>query len=182
MSGTVVIGLVLLAVALAVRSVSGNRHVRGRLFGSAVAFGGYAVAHSVLLYGDLTPEFRQQIVSFAPLLLAWGLISSLVAIAINPWRGDRAPERFPNIVQDTLAIGLFTIASTVVLQEKIVATTAVGAVVIGFALQDTLGNLFAGLAIQIEKPFRIGHWVRVAGQEGIVYEITWRATKIRTDA
>jgi small-conductance mechanosensitive channel len=39
--------------------------------------------------------------------------------------------------------------------DKIVATTAVGAVVIGFALQDTLGNLFAGLAIQIEKPFRV---------------------------
>ena len=182
MSGTVVIGLVLLAVALAVRSASGNRHVRGRLFGAAVAFGGYAVARSVLLYADLTPEFRQQIVAFAPLMLAWGLISSLVAIAINPWRVDRAPERFPNIVQDALAIGLFAIVSTVVLQEKILATTAVGAVVIGFALQDTLGNLFAGLAIQIEKPFRIGHWVRVAGQEGVVYEITWRATKIRTDA
>jgi CRP-like cAMP-binding protein len=56
----------------------------------------------------------------------------------------------------------------------------VGAVVIGFALQDTLGNLFAGLAIQIEKPFRVGHWVNVAGKDGMVSEVTWRATKIRT--
>ena len=46
-----------------------------------------------------------------------------------------------------------------ILQEKVFAATAVGAVVIGFALQDTLGNLFAGLAIQIEKPFRVGQWV-----------------------
>ena len=52
--------------------------------------------------------------------------------------------------------------------------------VIGFALQDTLGNLFAGLAIQIEKPFRVGHWVHIAGKDGMVHEITWRATKIRT--
>ena len=69
-----------------------------------------------------------------------------------------------------------------ILQERIFATTAVGAVVIGFALQDTLGNLFAGLAIQIEKPFRVGHWVRVADTDGQVSEITWRATKVRTKA
>ena len=66
--------------------------------------------------------------------------------------------------------------------DRIVATTAVGAVVIGFALQDTLGNLFAGLAIQIEKPFRVGHWVTIGGVDGIVSEVTWRATKIRTKA
>lgn len=55
-----------------------------------------------------------------------------------------------------------------------------GAVVVGFALQDTLGNLFAGLAIQIERPFRVGNWIRVVDREGQVQEITWRATKLRT--
>jgi CRP-like cAMP-binding protein len=64
----------------------------------------------------------------------------------------------------------------------VLATTAVGAVVIGFALQDTLGNLFSGLAIQIEKPFRVGHWVTIGGMDGLVSEVTWRATKIRTKA
>jgi CRP-like cAMP-binding protein len=59
-------------------------------------------------------------------------------------------------------------------------TSAVGAVVVGFALQDTLGNLFAGLAIQVEKPFRVGHWVRVGEFEGRVQEVTWRATKLLT--
>ena len=54
--------------------------------------------------------------------------------------------------------------------------------VIGFALQDTLGNLFAGLAIQIEKPFRVGQWVRIADIDGQVSEITWRACKVRTKA
>jgi len=54
--------------------------------------------------------------------------------------------------------------------------------VVGFALQDTLGNLFSGLAIQIEKPFRVGHWISIGGREGQVQEITWRATKLRTKA
>jgi CRP-like cAMP-binding protein len=68
------------------------------------------------------------------------------------------------------------------LREQLLTTSAVGAVVIGFALQDTLGNLFAGLAIQIEKPFRVGQWVQFGDREGQVQEITWRATKLRTKA
>ncbi|MEK9145371.1 MAG: prepilin-type N-terminal cleavage/methylation domain-containing protein, partial [Elusimicrobiota bacterium] len=43
------------------------------------------------------------------------------------------------IVQDSIVIGLFALAATLILQDRIFATTEVGAVVIGFALQDTLG-------------------------------------------
>jgi len=75
---------------------------------------------------------------------------------------------------------LFAVIGTVVLREQLLTTSAVGAVVVGFALQDTLGNLFAGLAIQIEKPFRVGQWVAIGDREGQVEEITWRATKLRT--
>jgi CRP-like cAMP-binding protein len=75
---------------------------------------------------------------------------------------------------------LFAVIGTVVLREQLLTTSAVGAVVVGFALQDTLGNLFAGLAIQIEKPFRVGQWVAIGDKEGQVQEITWRATKLRT--
>jgi len=42
-----------------------------------------------------------------------------------------------------------------VMDEKFVTTSAVGAVVAGLALQDTLGNLVSGLAIQVEKPFQL---------------------------
>jgi len=55
--------------------------------------------------------------------------------------------------------------------------------VLGFALQDTLGNAFAGLAIQSEKPFHVGQWVKIGADfEGRVAEVTWRATKLRTKA
>lgn len=101
-------------------------------------------------------------------------------MAANPWRQDRPSDRFPAIVQDFVVIVLFMIIGTVLLREQLLTTSAVGAVVVGFALQDTLGNLFAGLAIQIEKPFRVGHWVQIADREGQVQEITWRATKLRT--
>jgi CRP-like cAMP-binding protein len=95
---------------------------------------------------------------------------------------DRPSDRFPAIVQDFTVIVLFVAIGTVLLREQLLTTSAVGAVVVGFALQDTLGNLFAGLAIQIEKPFRVGQWVQFGDREGQVAEITWRATKLRTKA
>lgn len=41
---------------------------------------------------------------------------------------------------------------------------------------------FAGLAIQVDRPFKVGHWIRVGDFDGQVVEVTWRATKIRTKA
>jgi small-conductance mechanosensitive channel len=147
-----------------------------------VIFAVDAIGAAALRYASLAPALQSQLQMILPLVLAAGAINALVALIINPWRADRLPDRFPKIVQDAIFIALFAVAAVLVLQERILATTAVGAVVIGFALQDTLGNLFAGLAIQIEKPFQVGHWVSLAGHDGRVSEITWRATKIRTKA
>ena len=176
----VIVGLALLLASLVLRRATINRHIRGRLFLSASLFAIYTSAALALASLPLAPDTSQQIRDVIPLLLAFGAINLIVALSINPWHSDRLPERFPNIVQDTLVIALFAVAATLILRERIVATTAVGAVVIGFALQDTLGNLFAGLAIQIEKPFRVGDWVTISSQDGMVSEITWRATKMRT--
>jgi small-conductance mechanosensitive channel len=176
------IGLALFLTTLILRAATANRHVRGRLLASALAFAAYALLGAGLRYPGLSPTFLQQVRVSQPLLLAFGAINALVAGIINPWRADRLPDRFPNIVQDAIVLVLFTIAATMVMQDRMFATTAAGAVVLGFALQDTLGNLFAGLAIQIEKPFRVGHWVRIGEVDGLVREVTWRATKIRTKA
>ena len=99
---------------------------------------------------------------------------------VNPLREDRIPERFPTIVQDVIVFSLFMLVATLVMDEKFLTTSAVGAVVAGLALQDTLGNLVSGLAIQVEKPFQLGHWISMGEWEGEVVEITWRAVKVRT--
>jgi len=175
-----IVALALLIVTLGLRSACVGRRVRGRLLTSCVVFGMATAAEALLKYAPLTPAVVDEIHTVNPLLLTFGVINVLVVLAINPWREDRVPDQFPTIVQDAIVIGLFALAAVLFMQEKILATTAVGAVVLGFALQDTLGNLFAGLAIQIEKPFRVGHWVTIGGIDGAVTEVTWRATKIRT--
>ncbi len=64
----------------------------------------------------------------------------------------------------------------------LLATSAIFSIVLGLALQDTLGNLFAGVALQFDKPYEIGDWIEVqSGPQkwiGQVLEINWRATML----
>lgn len=64
----------------------------------------------------------------------------------------------------------------------LLATSAVASLVVGLAVQDTLGNLFAGIAMQFDKPYEIGDWVEInhGGSKwlGKVYEVSWRATTL----
>jgi small-conductance mechanosensitive channel/CRP-like cAMP-binding protein len=64
--------------------------------------------------------------------------------------------------------------------SSIVTTSAVITAVIAFALQDTLGNIMGGLALQLEGTIRVGDWIRVDKTEGKVKELRWRHTAIET--
>ncbi|HKR12100.1 MAG TPA: mechanosensitive ion channel family protein [Pyrinomonadaceae bacterium] len=63
-------------------------------------------------------------------------------------------------------------------------TSAIFGVILGLALQDTLGNFFAGISLQADRPFQVGDVITVGAQRhtGVVEEISWRAIKIRTFA
>ncbi len=82
---------------------------------------------------------------------------------------------FSLLVFSYLASEVFLIHITTML-----ATSAVFSLVLGLALQDTLGNLFSGVAMQIGEPFAIGDWVEISHDThkwtGQIQEITWRAT------
>lgn len=59
-------------------------------------------------------------------------------------------------------------------------TSGVISIILGFALQDLLGNLMAGVVLSFERPFQVGDWVRIGNAEGEVMDLTWRATRLRT--
>ena len=62
----------------------------------------------------------------------------------------------------------------------VIAALGVGSIVIGLALQDTLGNLFSGIALLFECPFDEGDWIQVDGTTGKVIEINWRSVHLLT--
>src|SRR5580704_1699857 len=96
------VGGALLLVTFVLRSASANRVVRSRLLTSCLVFGFYAIFAALASYAPLPPGVAQQIRSFNPLLLAFGLAMLVVVLAIHPWREDRLPDRFPTIVQDVI--------------------------------------------------------------------------------
>ena len=179
-----IVGAVALAMTFAISRLTVNRLVQPMLRLTLVLLGAYVVAHAaVALQPALRPTFDDpQFLSVERLAFAAGLINLLVIGFLNPLAADRVPDRYPAILQEFIVIGLLLVVATFVFHDKLLTTSAVSAVVIGFALQDTLGNAFAGLAIQSEKPFHVGHWIRVGEFEGRVAEVTWRATKLRTKA
>ncbi|MBI2987868.1 MAG: mechanosensitive ion channel family protein [Deltaproteobacteria bacterium] len=63
----------------------------------------------------------------------------------------------------------------------IITTLGIGSLAVAIALQDTLGNFFAGLYLKADRPIEMGHYVRLeSGQEGFVDRIGWRSAHIRT--
>ena len=99
------------------------------------------------------------------------------------WKGVRPPAILGNVVSFFLyLLSLFLVLHEIlqVNLTPILATSAVLTMVIGLALQDILGNLFSGLALQMEKSFEVGDWVGVRDQLGKVAEMNWRSIKLQT--
>jgi small-conductance mechanosensitive channel len=74
------------------------------------------------------------------------------------------------IVLDNLGVSL----------TPLLTTLGIGSLAVAIALQDTLGNFFAGLYLKADRPIEIGHFVKLqTGEEGYVERISWRSTRIK---
>jgi small-conductance mechanosensitive channel/CRP-like cAMP-binding protein len=92
----------------------------------------------------------------------------------------------PQILQDVVMAAAAIVAGFLVASHAgfnlsgLIATSAVLTAVIGFALQDTLGNVMGGLALQLDDSLRPGEWIKVNDVSGKVREIRWRYTAVMT--
>jgi small-conductance mechanosensitive channel/CRP-like cAMP-binding protein len=129
----------------------------------------------------------QGLVAVGLVLVSWGTIKILLDAAAAAAHRSRA--HFSTIFKDLLMILLFAVVVVTVLVNDfrvdptpLLASSAVVAVVLGFALQETLGNVFSGLTLQFGKPFEPGDWVRSGNFVGRVQGIGWRSTVVITRA
>jgi small-conductance mechanosensitive channel/CRP-like cAMP-binding protein len=101
-------------------------------------------------------------------------------------QGYEAPTLVRNIFTLVAFVILFVVIFSKLYQEvnlgALFTTSAIFGVIIGLALQDTLGNFFAGISLHADRPFQVGDVVVLGQQQltGVVEGITWRAIKIRT--
>lgn len=101
--------------------------------------------------------FLQSMQEGVPLLIV-NVLTLMLYIALAFWAGSR----------------LFSLQLA-----PLLATSAAFSIILGLALQDTLGNLFAGISLQLEKNFEIGDWIEITSgiqkATGQVKEISWRS-------
>ena len=123
----------------------------------------------------------------AAIVLWMAVIRIIVYLIVDYFLRKRRELAIPTITRDFgLAIAYIVIVMIVLKQRtdvnlgSLLTTSAILTAVIGFAMQDTLGNLFSGLALQIEHPYQMDDWIGFEGIEGKVIGITWKSTKLLT--
>ena len=117
----------------------------------------------------------------------WFLASVLKAIVFLKSSSESLTSRTPRLLVDILrlifvVVGFLLVYSGIWQKDvsPLLTTFGVGSLVLGLALQDTLGNLFAGLSLVFERPIAVGDWIQVGDQVGRVQQINWRSTRIVT--
>lgn len=94
-----------------------------------------------------------------------------------------------SLLKTVLSVIIYIVAFFVVFQSQypdvplgsLFTGSAILGIVVGLALQDTLGNLFAGIALQADQPFQVGDVVAITNRgSGVVESVSWRGVRIRT--
>jgi len=114
-------------------------------------------------------------------------VRSLNVILFEEAEGNTWRARMPKLLIDLSKLFLVLVGSAIVLAAVWGADLAglatglgVSSIVIGLALQDTLGSVMSGIALLLERPFSVGDWLRIGDIEGQVIDINWRSVRLLT--
>jgi branched-chain amino acid transport system substrate-binding protein len=132
-------------------------------------------------------------------VLWWMLPAFLVTVAIQRfvWRPAeaRSGTPVPTLLRYFVAFIIFMLAFFGIVAfvfdyrlTGLLATSGVLAMIIGLAVQLNITNIFAGVALNLERPFRVGDWIMIHGRTpdpdasviGMVIDINWRTTRLKT--
>ncbi len=147
----------------------------------------------------LFAEFPQRVGVWAPAwrmlqAVGWALVGCAAARVIVVITADVIVSRMQKhpmnqLRRDVLQVALYAVATVVATRAAdvpvagMVVTGTVVTAIVGLALQETLGNLAAGVALQFDRTLEPGDWVRVDKVEalGRVVSMSWRSVVLLTD-
>ncbi|MEZ5673227.1 MAG: ABC transporter substrate-binding protein [Thiotrichaceae bacterium] len=103
---------------------------------------------------------------------------------------QRTNRKIPRIGRRFISFSIYLMTSFAIMGfvydqklTSLLATSGVIAMIVGLAIQINISNIFSGIAINIEQPFRVGDWISIGTfEEGKVIDITWRSTRIMSRA
>lgn len=154
---------------------------------------GIHYAYQTLLLNDVWLNlFRNVIKMLTIVSIVWFIMRFLDALILAYLKplSDRSKtdldDHLVPIVRKLMKVVLVAIAIIMVLDTfgynvtSIIAGLGIGGLAFALAAKDMLSNLFGGLSILMDKPFKLGDTVLIEGHKGMVEEIGLRTTKLRT--
>lgn len=146
-----------------------------------------------LQFVELTPKQMRWATDSVAIfvIVSLSLVAASIAVRMIVVYGERQemPFAVAGLSQTltrvlVLAVGLTSLLAYLrVPITPLLTAFGVGGLAIALALQDTLANFFAGVHILVERPIFVGDFIRMeSGQEGVVTDIGWRTTRVRTGA
>lgn len=123
------------------------------------------------------------------MILVISIVKLLTILIFETIFKNVAQSEIASLARTVLSVVIYFVAFFIVFQSQypsvnlgaIFTGSAILGIVVGLALQDTLGNLFAGIALQADKPFQVGDVVSISNRGvGVVESVSWRGVKIRT--
>jgi len=122
------------------------------------------------------------------LALAWAGARLFDLLLLRAAAIAHRPVPYPRMLGDLVRAVLFVAAAIAILMQVfgqsafgLVTTSSVAVAVVGFALRNIISDVFSGLVLGMDPPYRIGDWIETTdGCAGRVEEVSWRTTRLRT--
>lgn len=139
---------------------------------------------------SISPTYSKYVKIATIVLFALGIISFIDKLFTNWIRIYSKDIDFVktsgNLLKIIFRIIILVIALLIILDSlgvsitPLIASLGVGSIAVALALQSTLANLFAGISILVDKPVKVGDYIKLeSGEEGYVAMVGWRSIRVR---
>ncbi|MCC7375918.1 MAG: mechanosensitive ion channel family protein [Verrucomicrobiales bacterium] len=169
-----------------------------RLIGPAVTLALLLIPGWPLLerYGTEARELSQRVVFWGlgtaiGFSIAW-LVARIIEVAVWGFVERRFGRPVPRLLKDIVVAAIFLVAGITILGlvfrrdvTGLWVSSGVLGVIMGFAVRGTIADVFGGIALNVDHPFRPGDWIEVHSRgvrpmRGCVLETNWRSTRLKT--
>lgn len=162
-----------------------------------VLIGGFFIALQVLQLPSKPINFAQMgtalIKALVTFNIAWILFNAVAILerSIATWAhrtGSPLDEHLLPFIRKTARAFIVVLAVVLVIQNLgysisgLLASLGIGGLAVALAAKETLSNVFGSIMILLDRPFRVGDWIKTGDIEGTVEEIGFRSTRVRTFA
>jgi small-conductance mechanosensitive channel len=121
------------------------------------------------------------------LVMILAALSAVNAIVFEQADANSWQAKVPSLLIDMCRAILVLVGLAIIIANVwgadlggLLGALGVGSLVLGLALQDSMGNLFSGVALLFERPFAVDDWLEIDEKIGRVVAITWRSVHLRT--